>query len=541
MVLKPRVLKSRLIGVALTITCVALLPAMTWGQAKTNPAPVAPVAPGQPKPGKISEEDLRKLRMAEIRSGARTKANEAPEVQSLKGPPLTDREKVIHVLNRLGVGPRPGDVDKVLADGGWEKWVEAQLDPEKIADSYLDDELPQRFPYLKMTLSEMRSKYQIPENTYNNPELRRGLRNEVLFRAVMSNRQFQEVMVDFWRNHFFVNQPDRDAPLRSWTAIDYERNVIRKHAFGKFRNMLFASATHPAMLEYLDNYQSKANAWNENYAREVMELHTLGADHYYNERDVLELSKTLTGWTYDRDLKFVFKPDWHQAGTKTVLGKTMPGGKEGGEQALAMLASHPGTAQFISEKLCRYLVNDNPPPALVRKVASVFRESSGDLPKVYRAIVMSPEFLARENYRAKFRTPFEFTVSAIRATNAKLSDGTETCAVIAKMGEPIYDCEDPTGFYDQAEAWMDAGVLTTRWDFAWKMVRGSIGGVEVPPDFASRYASLSPQEARDKMVHDLVGADIGDRTAQSLSKAAASNDPAEMLSIILGSPDFQQQ
>jgi uncharacterized protein (DUF1800 family) len=154
---------------------------------------------------------------------------------------------------------------------------------------------------------------------------------------------------------------------------------------------------------------------------------------------------------------------------------------------------------------------------------------------------MSPEFLARENYRAKFRTPFEFTVAALRATNAKLSDGTETCQVIARMGEPIYDCEDPTGFYDQAEAWMDAGVLTTRWDFAWKMVRGSIGGVEVPPDFVRRYASLSPTEAREKMVHDLIGADIGDRTAQSLSKAAAANDPAEMLSIILGSPDFQQQ
>ena len=500
-----------------------------------------PTAPGQPKPGKISEEDLRKLRMAELKSGARTKANETPEVQALKGPPLTDREKVVHVLNRLAFGPRPGEVDKVLADGGWEKWVEQQLEPDKVADPYLDDELPQRFGYLKMTIEEMRKKYPIGENQYNNPELRQGLRNEVLFRAVASNRQFQEVMVEFWRNHFFVNQPVRDAPYRTWTAIDYERNVIRKHAFGKFRNMLYASATHPAMLEYLDNYQSKANAWNENYAREVMELHTLGADRGYNELDVLELSKALTGWTFDRDLKFVFRPDWHQAGSKKVLGRNLPGGKEGGEQALDMLARHPNTATFISEKLCRYLVNDNPPPALVRKVASVFRESNGDLPRVYRAIVTSPEFIARENYRAKFRTPFEFTCAALRATSAKLSDGTETTEVIARMGQPIYDCEDPTGYYDQAEAWMDAGVLTTRWDYAWKMVRGSVGGVQVPPEFLSRYGSLPPQEARDKMVHDLVGADIGDRTAQSLSKAAAAKDPQEMLAIILGSPDFQQQ
>jgi uncharacterized protein (DUF1800 family) len=177
----------------------------------------------------------------------------------------------------------------------------------------------------------------------------------------------------------------------------------------------------------------------------------------------------------------------------------------------------------------------------VRKVAAVFRESGGDLPKVYRAIVMSPEFLGRENYRAKFRTPFEFTVAALRATHANVADGAETCAVVAKMGEPIYDCEDPTGFYDQAESWMDAGVLTTRWDYAWKMVRGSVGGVQVPAEFLSRYSTGSAEASRDKMVHDLVGADIGDRTAQMLSKASAMGDRAQMLSVILGSPDFQQQ
>jgi uncharacterized protein (DUF1800 family) len=294
------------------------------------------------------------------------------------------------------------------------------------------------------------------------------------------------------------------------------------------------------MLEYLDNYTSKANAWNENYAREVMELHTLGADRGYTEADVLELSKVLTGWTYDKDLKFVFRTDWHQGGTKKVLGRNMPGGKDGGEAALYMLATHSRTADFISEKLCRYLVNDNPPPSLVRKVSAVFRDSGGDLPKVYRAILTSPEFLERSNYRAKFKTPFEFTVSAIRATNAKLEDATDTCSVIAKMGQPIYDCDDPTGFYDQAEAWMDAGVLTSRWDYAWKMVRGSVRGVKVPEEFASKYAALPPTEARDKMAHDMIGADIGDRTAQSMTEAA-KGDRKRMLSILLGSPDFQQQ
>jgi uncharacterized protein (DUF1800 family) len=172
----------------------------------------------------------------------------------------------------------------------------------------------------------------------------------------------------------------------------------------------------------------------------------------------------------------------------------------------------------------------------------VFRESGGDLPKVYRAILTSPEFMERSNYRAKFKTPFEYTVSAIRATDAKLADGGETVNVIAKMGEPIYDCDDPTGVYDQAEAWMDAGVLTSRWDYAWKMARGSIRGVKVPDEFFGRYAALQPTAARDKMVHDVIGADIGDRTAQSLTQAAQSpNDRKRMLAILLGSPDFQQQ
>ena len=494
----------------------------------------------QPKPGKISEEDLRKLRQLEVKSGVRTKAAEAPTVQALKGPPLSDREKVIHVLNRMSFGPRPGEVDKVVADGGWEKWVEAQLKPESIEDGAMEDELPQRYPWLKLNLQEIKAKYPIAYQQEYHPELRQGLRNTVLHRAVASNRQFKEVMAEFWRNHFFVNQPSKDAPTRSWTAIDYEEQVIRKHVFGNFKQMLYASATHPAMLEYLDNYLSKANAWNENYAREVMELHTLGADRGYTEADVLELSKVLTGWTYDRDLKFTFRQDWHQGGTKKVLGRQFPGGQQGGEQALYMLATHANTAQFISEKLCRFLVNDNPPPALVRKVAGVFRDSGGDLPKVYRAIVTSPEFFERGNYRAKFKTPFEFTVAALRATDAKLADGTETCNVIAKMGQPIYDCDDPTGFYDQAEAWMDAGVLTSRWDYAWKMCRGSVRGVKVPDEFLAKYSALDPTAARDQMVQDVIGADIGDRTAQALTEAGGG-DRKRMLAILLGSPDFQQQ
>ena len=521
--------------IAVALFCTALPPTVA---AQEGDAPARSSKPSN----KISEEDLRKLRQLEVQGGVRTKAAEAPTVQALKGPPLNERERVIHVLNRMSFGPRPGQVDKVLGDGGWEKWVEQQLKPESIEDAALEDELPQRYPWVRMSLQEIKQKYPIRYQQQNHPELRQGLRNSVLHRAVASNRQFQEVVAEFWRNHFFVNQPERDAPTRSWTALDYEEQVIRKHAFGKFRNMLYASATHPAMLEYLDNYVSRAGAWNENYARELMELHTLGADRGYNETDVLELTKVLTGWTYDNELKFVFRQDWHQGGTKKVIGRQIPGGQQGGEQAIYMLATHPNCAQFISEKLCRFLVNDNPPPALVRKVAAVFRESQGDLPKVYRAIVTSPEFMERTNYRAKFKTPFEFTVSAIRATDAKLTDAGETVHVIARMGQPIYDCDDPTGFYDQAEAWMDAGVLTSRWDYAWKLARGSIRGVKIPEQFLSKYATLDATPARDQMVHDVIGADIGDRTAQALAGAAKQgSDRRRMLAILLGSPDFQQQ
>ena len=185
-------------------------------------------------------------------------------------------------------------------------------------------------------------------------------------------------MCEFWRNHFCIDNSPGEAKVRSWAAVRYEEDVIRKHVFGKFKNMLFASATHPAMLEYLDNGISQANNWNENYAREVMELHTLGADRGYNNYDVQELSKVLTGWTWDTALQLHLQGRLSTSpATRTVLGMQIPQGYDGGEQALYILATHPNTAEFISRKLCQYLVNDTPPPALVAKVASVFTPDRG--------------------------------------------------------------------------------------------------------------------------------------------------------------------
>jgi uncharacterized protein (DUF1800 family) len=273
----------------------------------------------------------------------------------------------------------------------------------------------------------------------------------------------------------------------------------------------------------------------------VMELHTLGVDHGYNNLDVQELSKVLTGWTYDTNYQFTFNEKEHQPGYKYWLGNKIPQGFQGGIQALTVLATHPTTAEFVSMKLCRYLVNDNPSPTLIKHVASVFRQTQGDLPKVYMAIIQSPEFMSRDNYRAKFKTPFQFVVSALRTTHAKIDNAEQPCYVLSKMGEPIYDCPDPTGYFDQAERWMDAGVLTSRWQFAWDLARGSEEGVTIPDSFISRYKSLKPEDAEQKMIMDLIDGEVGDRELAAMKDSATANDIPRMISVLLGSPSFQQR
>jgi len=487
----------------------------------------------------LTPDELLRKRIAESLAGRRDLR--APKSETLRGPDLTDREKVAHVLNRLSYGATPGDVDDVIKNGGWQAWAKRQLEGDKIDDADCDKIIAERFPWTKMTIAQLRDAYNGPGNRERMYQLHSQLPECVLTRAVLSKRQFKEVMCDFWRNHFCVDQPREEEKSRSWTDADYEQQVIRRYVFGKFGEMLYASARHPAMLEYLDNKLSKANSWNENYAREVMELHTLGADRGYGNLDVQELSKVLTGWRYDDNFNFIFDSSWHQPGVKHWLGMTIPQGYQGGLEALRVLATHPNTSEFISQKLCQYLVNDNPPPALVRKVAGVFRETQGDLPKVYWAIISSPEFLNQDNYRAKFKTPFQFTVSALRATAANVENAAEACQTVAKMGEPIYNCPDPTGYRDQAESWMDAGVLTTRWQFAWNVVRGAVSGVRVPEPFFNYYRRMKPAEAEQKMIEDLIGGDIGDRELAALKEAAVNQDVPRMTSILLGSPSFQQR
>jgi uncharacterized protein (DUF1800 family) len=493
------------------------------------------IAPHQ----KLTPQELLAKRIAEAMSGRRDVTT--PRSQILVGPDLNDREKVMHVLDRLSFGAKPGEVDEILKNGGWQAWVKTQMDPDHIDDSTADRVIAERYPWTKMSIQQMKKQYDGKVNQDEIKKLHIELPGMVITRSVLSNRQFKEMICDFWRNHFCVDQPGTYEKTRSWTDADYEQNVIRKYAFSKFGEMLFASARHPAMLEYLDNKLSYKNNWNENYAREVMELHTLSVDRGYNNLDVQELSKALTGWTYDSNFKFVFKTEESQPGIKYWMGQKLPEGFEGGTQALRTLATHPFTAEFISLKLCRYLVNDNPPQALVQKVASVFKQTQGDLPKVYMAIIESPEFMSRENYRSKFKTPLQFVVSSLRATQAQVNDASYATEVLRKMGEPVYDCPDPTGYFDTAERWMDAGVLTTRWQFAWDLTRGSADGITIPPAYIDRYKSLKPEEAEQKLIEDLLEGEVGDRELAALKDVASTGDIPRMMAIVLGSPSFQQR
>lgn len=505
-----------------------------------RPAPMfADDADQAPTKKQLTPQQLLQKRIAEALSGRRDVST--PRSQTLTGPDLSDREKVEHVLDRCSYGAKPGEVDQILKNGGWKAWLKQQMEPDHIDDASTDRVIAERFPWAKMDIEQLKKHYNGKENQGEIKEMHHQLPEMVFTRAVMSNKQFMEVMCDFWRNHFCVDCPGEYEKSRSWTDADYEKNVIRKYVFGTFGDMLYASARHPAMLEYLDNKLSYKNNWNENYAREVMELHTLGADRDYNNLDVQELSKALTGWTYNGNFQFYFNAEESQPGVKYWRHTQLPPGMAGGVKALQILTTDPLTAQFISLKLCRYLLNDNPSPEFVKKVATVFRETKGDLPKVYMAILDSPEFMTRENYRCKFKTPFQFCVSACRVTQAKINNAEYVTTVLRKMGEPIYDCPDPTGYFDTAERWMDAGVLTTRWQFAWDLARNTADGIALPESFVDHYKTLKPEEAIQKLIEDLLEGEVGDRELVALKDAAPTNDIPRMISIVLGSPSFQQR
>ena len=548
--------------------------------------------------------------------------------------PLTKDQKILHVLNRLGFGGRSGDVGRVKQIG-IEKYIEQQLNPAAIKDSAIEAKL-EKFDVLKMSNEDLFAKYpnqaavllavaqkngldrrdlqgirqnrnvQMNADQMNNPTVekkqnelseadRQKYQQEIvalykeynlgrpqqitqqlnasrILRAVYSEKQLQEAMVDFWTNHFNVFA---GKAATRWFLPEYDRDVIRPNALGNFKDLLTATAKSPAMLFYLDNFQSTSpNAQannnrrpnannqinpqrrerlkqqyglndaelnarlkqnqgnqqrrnqrgiNENYAREIMELHTLGVEGGYSQKDIQELARAFTGWTiidargYRRlfanlandtedqriirqmraagipeDAKsgtFYFNERTHDKGEKIVLGqKINEGGIKDGEKAIEVLVNHPSTAKFIARKLAVKFVSDVPSEALVGRVAKAFQDSRGDIKTTLRAMFADKEFYAPENYRAKIKTPFEVVVSAIRTVGAD-TNGVQIQALLQKMGEPLYGYQAPTGYPDTAEDWVNTGALLERLNFAVALASNRIPGTKV---------NLKPFEGKDK-------------------------------------------
>jgi uncharacterized protein (DUF1800 family) len=318
-----------------------------------------------------------------------------------------------------------------------------------------------------------------------------------LLRAVYSERQLEEVLVDFWFNHFNVFAGK--GATRNYIT-EYEREAIRPSVLGRFRDMLGATAKSPAMLFYLDNWLSsgeaaqgargakaaprRSNGLNENYARELLELHTLGVDGGYTQQDIVNVARAFTGWTMRprQGSGFIFAAARHDRGEKIVLGHTIKagGGQDDGERVLDIVAAHPSTARHIATELAIRFVSDTPPPALVDRLATTFSSSSGNLREVMRALVQSPEFLAPAAHRVKVKTPFEFVASALRATGADVRVALPLAKTLKDMGMPLYFCQPPTGYDDTAAAWVNAGALVARMNFAVDLSKNAIRGVRVP-------------------------------------------------------------
>ncbi len=629
--------------------------------------------------------------------------------------PLSEDQKILHVLNRLGFGARPGDVERVKAMG-LQKYIDQQLEPSSIDDSALDAKV-KNLEVMNLSTSELFAKYPNPgallrqleggkaaqanaqANAGEVSEKDRQDRQQKLrayyeeynlkpaaqilpqitanriLRATYSERQLQEVMVDFWQNHFNVFAGK--AAVR-WYIPSYERDVLRKNALGNFKDLLVGTAQHPAMLFYLDNFQNvspnaktpggggqnaqrmqemiarnggqippqmrerlrergltdaqiqqrvdglknapkqpaqqkQKRGLNENYARELMELHTLGVDGGYSQADIIEVAKCFTGWTIAdpqgyrkaaaNDIKgvdnkaiaklqrmagvpddlesgeFYFNSNWHEGGTKTVLGqKINEGGVKDGLKVLDMLVASPQTAHFIAKKLANKFVSDNPSEALVGRVADAFHRSGGDIKATLRALFTDKEFYAPENYRAKIKSPFELAISSIRALGASTNGGPAMAAMLNKLGEVPYGYQAPTGYPDTAEDWVNTGALLERLNFAVAIASNRIPGTTVnlkgfdakdkkktldaaiaqllDGDISANTRAMlvkqieqplpdvkSPDDAEDVLVADnMRGGQQGARARQGrLLDPSGDPNVFKVVSLVLGSPEFQRQ
>jgi uncharacterized protein (DUF1800 family) len=565
---------------------------------------------------------------------------------------LTEDEAILHALNRLAYGPRPGDVERIR-QMGLEKWIDQQLRPESMDDSALNERLA-AYSTLKMSSTELLDAYPPPNQAaqkqgVTKAEIKReqqekrreavqqtrdegqadqaqeqlaqiqgpqriiaDLSMAKLDRAIYSQRQLEAVMEDFWFNHFNVfagKGADR------WLVTSYERDAIRPRTMAKFQDLLISTAKSPAMLFYLDNWlsadpvafehmqrelarrrqrfsglfgggfpppprtfprpqnvppgqgqagrvppQKQERGLNENYGREVMELHTLGVDGGYTQQDVIQMARCLTGWTVRaprKDPEFFFDDRIHAQGQKVVMGRTFDyGGMKDGEEALKMLAHHPSTAKFISLKLARHFVSDNPPPALVDRMAQSFLSSDGDIRTALRTMIYSPEFWSRAAYRAKVKTPFELAASTARALNADVSVPLPLVRWVNRMGEPLYLAQPPTGYSDKAETWVNTGALLNRLNFALAVATNHTPGTTTNLEaLLGDAASRDPHAALSRAIDGFLDGQVAPQTRATLEQRlndpqvlqARLDDPVKQVNkgliagLVLGSPEFQRR
>ncbi len=537
--------------------------------------------------------------------------------------PQSEREQTAdqqakHALDRLGFGARPGDAERVRAMGV-DRWIELQLSPRTI-DDRAAEQFVARFPELTRSPSELLAEYPQPgqlirekrrEMTGRGDVIARdsaggklagldltagdsmrikeagrlsrrlltALQTAKVARAVISDRQLEEVMVDFWENHFTVFAGK--GPERYFLG-QYERESIRPHALGKFRDLLGAVAKSPAMLYYLDNWESTVEAdrpalatrtrmrmqarpharphgLNENYGRELLELHTLGVDGGYTHADVVSAARAFTGWTVEKPRErgaFVFRPALHDAGEKRFLGHTLKAsrGIEDGEQVLDILATHPATAHFIATKLVRRFVSDSVPPALVERVAATFTRTDGDIRECLKTIFTSPEFFSRAAYKAKVKSPFELVVSALRVVGAQPDSTPRAAQLIAKLGEPLYGHLAPNGYPERGDAWINTGAILARINFGLLVASGRVPGAS-PAEWADGEALAAlPRNAQvDGVVRAILGGEASPDTRRVLESGVnpMANDSAAnatprggletMIGLALGAPEFQRR
>jgi uncharacterized protein (DUF1800 family) len=395
---------------------------------------------------------------------------------------------LLHGINRLSFGLTPSDYSRI-SDQGLDRYIETQLNPSTLPlPTALENQLS-RFTTLTPSAGERLTRYRTPvtpeQRAANQQELNtlgRSIVQEAtrarLLRAIVSPRQLEEVLTDFWFNHF--NIFSGKGQTRLWVG-SYEREAIRPHVFGKFRDMLGATAQHPAMLFYLDNWQSSKQGLNENYARELMELHTLGVDGGYTQSDVQDLAKILTGWTLASYANptpsgFFFNPNRHDSSITQFLGQTLTQkGVAQGEAALDILAQHPATAKFISFKLAQYFVADRPPQTLIKRLQKRFLDTDGDLREVLRSLFSSAEFRDPKVYRRKYKTPYQYAIAAVRAADVSVENFAPLENLLLQLSMSVYGCPTPDGYKQVESAWLNPDSMVRRLNFAVNLGNGRSG------------------------------------------------------------------